>query len=147
MSNYAVNVGVPKTLVKWIVKYYAEVTRSKVLNDVFELPISPELLPTDKDGEISQKTEESIGKYDLHDFFLYHFLRNGFGSVKIQKLAEIAFPQIGADEIAKTLQIFYQRFRTQQFKRSCIPDGVKIGSVALSPRGDLRLPSDLATMY
>lgn len=147
MSNYAVNVGVPKTLVKWIVKYYAEVTRSKVLNDVFELPISPELLPTDKDGEISQKTEESIGKYDLHDFFLYHFLRNGFGSVKIQKLAEIAFPQIGADEIAKTLQIFYQRFRTQQFKRSCIPDGVKIGSVALSPRGDLRLPSDLTTMY
>ena len=147
MSNYAVNVGVPKTLVKWIVKYYAEVTRSKVLNDVFELPISPELLPTDKDGEISQKTEESIGKYDLHDFFLYHFLRNGFGSVKIQKLAEIAFPQIGTDEIAKTLQIFYQRFRTQQFKRSCIPDGVKIGSVALSPRGDLRLPSDLATMY
>lgn len=147
MSNYAVNIGVPKTLVKWIVKYYAEVTRSKVLNDVFELPISPELLPTDKDGEISQKTEESIGKYDLHDFFLYHFLRNGFGSVKIQKLAEIAFPQIGADEIAKTLQIFYHRFRTQQFKRSCIPDGVKIGSVALSPRGDLRFPSDLATMY
>lgn len=147
MSNYAVNIGVPKTLVKWIVKYYAEVTRSKVLNDVFELPISPELLPTDKDGEISQKTEESIGKYDLHDFFLYHFLRNGFGSVKIQKLAEIAFPQIGADEIAKTLQIFYQRFRTQQFKRSCIPDGVKIGSVALSPRGDLRLSSDLTTMY
>lgn len=147
MSNYAVNIGVPKTLVKWIVKFYADSTGSKVLNDVFNLPISPELLPTDKDGNIQQKTEESIGKYDLHDFFLYHFLRNGFGKIKIQKLAEIAFPQISVDEIKATLDTFYNRFRTQQFKRSCIPDGVKIGSVALSPRGDLRLPSDLSMMY
>ena len=147
MSNYAVNVGVPKTLVKWIVKFYADSTESKILNDVFNLPISPELLPTDKDGNIKQKTEESIGKYDLHDFFLYHFLRNGFGKIKIQKLAEIAFPQISVDEIEATLDTFYNRFRTQQFKRSCIPDGVKIGSVALSPRGDLRLPSDLSMMY
>lgn len=114
---------------------------------MFNLPISPELLPTDKDGNIKQKTEESIGKYDLHDFFLYHFLRNGFGKIKIQKLAEIAFPQISVDEIEATLDTFYNRFRTQQFKRSCIPDGVKIGSVALSPRGDLRLPSDLSMMY
>lgn len=147
MSNYAVNIGVPKTLVKWIVKFYADSTESKILNDVFNLPISPELLPTDKDGNIKQKTEESIGKYDLHDFFLYHFLRNGFGEIKIQKLAEIAFPQISVDEIKATLDTFYNRFRTQQFKRSCIPDGVKIGSVALSPRGDLRLPSDLSMMY
>lgn len=147
MSNYAVNVGVPKTLVKWIVKFYADSTESKILNDVFNLPISPELLPTDKDGNIKQKTEESIGKYDLHDFFLYHFLRNGFGKIKIQKLAEIAFPQISVDEIEATLNTFYNRFRTQQFKRSCIPDGVKIGSVALSPRGDLRFPSDLSMMY
>lgn len=150
MSNYAVNVGVPKTLVKWLVKHYAETCDEEVsslLMQIFNLPISPELLPTDKDGKIAQKTEESIGKYDLHDFFLYHYLRNGYGKNKILALAKIAFPDVNEKEITDTLNVFYERFRTQQFKRSCMPDGIKIGSVALSPRGDLRLPSDLSVMY
>lgn len=151
MSNYAVNVGVPKTLVKWIVNVYADYTDDTVvrdfLKDIVELPISPELLPTDENGNIQQKTEESIGKYDLHDFFLYNYMRNGFGREKILALAKIAFPKMKEEEIEKTLDIFYTRFRTQQFKRSCIPDGVKIGSVSLSPRGDLRMPSDLKVLY
>lgn len=155
MSNYAVNVGVPKTLVKYLVDAYADIyaedngTRSTkgILKEIVDLPISPELLPTDKNGEMVQKTEESIGKYDLHDFFLYHYLRNGFGKEKILALTKIAFPKVTEEEISKTLDIFYHRFRTQQFKRSCIPDGPKVGSVALSPRGDLRLPSDLMKMY
>ena len=149
MSNYAVNVGVPKTLVKYLVRAYAmqvDDNTRKTLMDVFNLPISPELLPTDEDGNIAQKTEESIGKYDLHDFFLYHYLRNGCSKEKIYALACIAFSQVNPEEIAKTLDTFFWRFRTQQFKRSCIPDGVKIGTVALSPRGDLRLPSDLSKL-
>lgn len=157
MSNYCVNGGVPKTLVRHLVNAYADVyadncgTRSLkgILKDIVDLPISPELLPTDENGNMVQKTEESIGKYDLHDFFLYHYLRNGFGRRKIQKLAEIAFGNDAKtkEEINKTLDTFYHRFRTQQFKRSCLPDGVKIGSVGLSPRGDLRLPSDIARIY
>lgn len=150
MSNYAVNIGVPKTLVKYLVRAYAyrsEDALKVTLNDVFDLPISPELLPTDNEGEIAQKTEESIGKYDLHDFFLYHYMRNGFAKDKILALARIAFPKVDPEEIEKTLGVFYSRFRTQQFKRSCIPDGVKIGTVALSPRGDLRLPSDLSVLH
>ena len=155
MSNYAVNVGVPKTLVKYLVDTYADIyaedngTRSTkgILKDIVDLPISPELLPTDKNGNLVQKTEESIGKYDLHDFFLYHYLRNGFGKEKILELAKIAFPKVKEEEIVNTLDVFYHRFRTQQFKRSCIPDGPKVGSVSLSPRGDLRLPSDLMKMY
>ena len=151
MSNYAVNVGVPKTLVKFIVSTYAtedETEFSHILREVCELPISPELLPPDENGKIAQKTEDSIGKYALHDFFLYHFLRNGFSKDKIEALAEIAFKdEIEPLEISETLNIFLTRFRTQQFKRSCIPDGVKIGSVALSPRGDLRMPSDLSVLY
>lgn len=155
MSNYAVNVGVPKTLVKYLVDTYADIyaedngTRSTkgIIKDIVDLPISPELLPTDKNGNMVQKTEESIGKYDLHDFFLYHYLRNGFGKEKILELAKIAFPKVKEEEIVNTLDVFYHRFRTQQFKRSCIPDGPKVGSVSLSPRGDLRLPSDLMKMY
>lgn len=149
MSNYAVNVSIPKTLVKWIVSAYAREHKEvrKVLDLVVDLPISPELLPTDENGNIEQKTEESIGKYDLHDFFLYHYMRNGFGKEKILALAKIAFPRISEKEITSTLDIFYTRFRTQQFKRSCIPDGVKVGSVSLSPRGDLRMPSDLKCLY
>lgn len=151
MSNYAVNVGVPKTLVKFIVSTYANMNNdrfSETLKKVCDLPISPELLPPDSEGNIVQKTEDSIGKYDLHDFFLYHFLRNGFSKEKIGVLATIAFKGVISEkEIYKTLDIFFERFRTQQFKRSCIPDGVKIGSVALSPRGDLRMPSDLETLY
>lgn len=147
MSNYAVNCSVPKTLVKYIVKTYADVFNKPILDEVYNLPISPELLPPDKDGNIKQKTEESIGKYDLHDFFLYHFVRNGFSKRKIETLANIAFKdKVSPEEIEKTLDIFMNRFRTQQFKRSCIPDGVKIGSVSLSPRGDWRMPSDLSTL-
>ena len=153
MSNYAVNTGIPKTLVKYLVEAYAlmldkenDVLKTTLLN-IVDLPISPELLPPDEEGNIAQKTEESIGKYDLHDFFLYHYLRNGFGKEKIFILAKIAFPNVSEDEIKKTLDVFYQRFRTQQFKRSCMPDGVKIGSVSVSPRGDLRLPSDLSAIY
>lgn len=150
MSNYAVNTGVPKTLVKWLVKAYANKSIESikgVFYDILDTPISPELLPTDASGNIAQKTEESIGKYDLHDFFLYHYLRNGFSKEKISILAKIAFSEVSEDEIDKTLDTFYTRFKTQQFKRSCIPDGVKIGSVALSPRGDLRMPSDLSILY
>lgn len=150
MSNYAVNVGVPKTLVKYLVRAYA-LNADKELKDtlmeVFNLPISPELLPTDSKGEIAQKTEESIGKYDIHDFFLYHYLRNGYSKEKMLELACIAFPKVSRDEIENTIDTFFKRFRTQQFKRSCIPDGIKIGTVALSPRGDLRLPSDLSALY
>lgn len=156
MSNYAVNIGVPKTLVKYLVNAYAEVyaedkgTRSTkgVLKDIVDLPISPELLPTDKEGNMVQKTEESIGKYDLHDFFLYNYLRNGYSKEKIRELCKIGFKgKVTEEEIETTLDTFYKRFRTQQFKRSCIPDGVKIGSVSLSPRGDLRMPSDIAKIY
>lgn len=150
MSNYSVNSGVPKTLVKYIVRNYALKEKDEIkgiLLKITDLPISPELLPTKNDGSIAQKTEETIGKYDLHDFFLYHYLRNGFGHDKILMLAEIAFKHIPKDEIKDTLDIFYSRFKTQQFKRSCMPDGIKIGSVSLSPRGDLRLPSDLTKIY
>lgn len=152
MSNYAVNCSVPKTLVKYIVEEYSNITDNKevkeTLREVLNLPISPELIPTDENGEIKQKTEETLGKYDLHDFFLYNFLRNGFSRDKIQVLAEIAFEGIASrEEIAKALDVFFTRFRTNQFKRSCIPDGPKVGSVSLSPRGDLRLPSDLEMLY
>ena len=147
MSNYAVNCSVPKTLVKYIVQAYASECAStdemkNVLCEIADLPISPELLPPDKDGNIAQKTEESIGKYDLHDFFLYQFLRNGESRDRILKLAEIAFANVSKGEIEKTLETFFTRFRQQQFKRSCIPDGPKVGTVSLSPRGDLRMPSD-----
>lgn len=152
MSNYAVNCSVPKTLVKYIVQAYASECAStdemkNVLCEIADLPISPELLPPDKDGNIAQKTEESIGKYDLHDFFLYHFLRNGESRERISKLAEIAFSNVSKGEIEKTLETFFIRFRQQQFKRSCIPDGPKVGTVSLSPRGDLRMPSDMVELY
>lgn len=150
MSNYAVNSGVPKTLVKYLVRTYAlgaDEELRKTLMEVFDLPISPELLPTDSNGSIAQKTEESIGKYDLHDFFMYHYMRNGYSREKIRALGYIAYPQVSREEIDKTLDTFFYRFRTQQFKRSCLPDGVKIGSVAISPRGDLRLPSDMSEIY
>lgn len=150
MSNYAVNIGVPKTLVKYLVRTYANNCQEELKNtlmDVFDLPISPELLPTTKDGDIAQKTEESVGKYDLQDFFLYHFLRNGENKEKMAALARVAFKdRLSGEEIDNTLDIFFKRFKTQQFKRSCIPDGIKIGTVALSPRGDLRLPSDLSLL-
>ncbi len=146
MSMYAVNCSVPKTLVRHLVRYYADTcgdeALSKVLLDVLDTPVSPELLPP-KDGEIAQKTEDLVGPYELHDFFLYYVLRFGFSPAKIYRIARLAFAGVYEDEfILKWLKTFYWRFFAQQFKRSCIPDGPKVGSVALSPRGDLRMPSD-----
>lgn len=146
MSMYGVNVGVPKTLVRHLVRYYAdtcgETKLSEVLYDVLDTPVSPELLPP-KDGEIAQKTEDLVGPYELHDFYLYYILRFGFEPAKIYRLAEKAFAGIYEKEtIQKWLKVFYRRFFAQQFKRSCLPDGPKVGSVAVSPRGDLRMPSD-----
>ena len=146
MSMYAVNTSIPKTLVRYLVSYMADITTGKkkeVLNDILKTPISPELLPPDEAGNILQKTESSIGPYVLHDFFLYHFLRYGATPKKIYILAKHTFKNsFTKDEIKKWLKVFIKRFFTQQFKRNCIPDGVKVGSISLSPRGDLRMPSD-----
>ena len=146
MSMYGVNVSVPKTLVRHLVQYYAdtcdEETLRKILLDVLDTPVSPELLPPEE-GKISQKTEDIVGPYELHDFFLYHMLRSGFGPAKIYRLALKAFEGTYEKEvILKWLKIFVRRFFSQQFKRSCLPDGPKVGTVAVSPRGDLRMPSD-----
>lgn len=147
MSMYNVNGGVPKTLVKYLVNWFAETTPneklSAVLRDIVETPISPELIPSESKKGIGQKTEEIVGPYELHDFFLYHILRNGFRPEKIFYLGNKAFnKKYTSSEIKKWLLIFYKRFFSQQFKRSCLPDGPKIGSVCLSPRGDWRMPSD-----
>jgi NAD+ synthase (glutamine-hydrolysing) len=147
MSMYGVNCSIPKTLVKYVVKWVAEnevegETR-EILFDVLDTPVSPELLPPDERGEISQKTEDLIGPYELHDFFLYNTVRYGFGPEKIMKITELAFEgEYSKDVIYKWLRQFYWRFVSQQFKRSCIPDGPKVGSICLSPRGDWRMPSD-----
>ncbi len=145
MSMYAVNAGVPKTLVRHLVRYYAYSCGSKqaadALYDILDTPVSPELLPA-VDGKISQRTEELVGPYELHDFFLYNILRRGFGPRKIYRLACIAFTDYQPQTIAKWLKTFCSRFFAQQFKRSCMPDGPKVGSITLSPRGDLRMPSD-----
>ena len=146
MSMYGVNAGVPKTLVRHLVRYYADTCGdpelAATLLDVLDTPVSPELLPP-KDGVIAQKTEDLVGPYELHDFFLYYVLRFGFTPSKIYRLARLAFAgAYGDDTILKWLKTFYRRFFTQQFKRSCLPDGPKVGSVAVSPRGDLRMPSD-----
>ena len=147
ISMYGVNSGVPKTLVlhliRWFANNNADKATAKILLDICDTPISPELLPADEKGEIVQKTEDIIGNYELHDFFLYHFMRSGFSSEKILFLAENAFKNdYSTEEINKWLKVFIKRFFTQQFKRSCMPDGVKVGSVNLSPRGDWRMPSD-----
>lgn len=147
MSMYGVNSSIPKTLVKYIVQWYAEeMTDGKIkeaLLDVVCTPVSPELLPPDKEGNIAQFTEQTVGSYDLNDFFLYNMIRNGYEPSKIYYLSKIAFEGIFNDDvILETLNKFYKRFFTQQFKRSCLPDGVKVGSVSLSPRGDWRMPSD-----
>ena len=146
MSMYAVNCSVPKTLVRYLVLYYAETTENKklseVLMDVLDTPVSPELLPP-VDGVISQKTEDLVGPYELHDFFVYYMLRFGFPKSKLYRMAKLTFDGVYDDEtIKKWLDKFYWRFFSQQFKRSCLPDGPKVGSVAVSPRGDLRMPSD-----
>ncbi len=147
MSMYAVNCGVPKTLVRYIIQWVAEQRQDvqKLLLDILETPITPELLPTGQDGEIAQQTETLIGPYELHDFFLYHALKYGAAPARIRQLAQIAFKdQYGAETIEHTLSTFIKRFFTQQFKRSCVPDGPKVGTISLSPRGDWRMPSDAA---
>jgi len=145
MSMYNVNSSVPKTLVKYLIEEFALENNSyfKVLKSIIDTPISPELIPSKKKGDIAQKTELIIGKYDLHDFFLYNFFKNGFSKDKIFALAKIAFKELDEKYIKDTLNIFYKRFFAQQYKRSCLPDGVKIGSVSLSPRGDFRMASDI----
>ena len=150
MSMYGVNGSVPKTLVKSLVKWVAENDideESRItLLDIVETPISPELIPADENGEIQQKTENLVGPYELHDFFLYYFMRFGFRPSKIYYLANIAFKDIYDEEtIKKWLSTFFRRFFNQQFKRSCLPDGPKVGSISISPRGDWRMPSDASS--
>lgn len=153
MSMYGVNAGVPKTLVKYLVKWFSVNSLSEkernTLADIVDTPISPELVPAGKNGDITQKTEDIVGPYELHDFFLYHMLRHSFAPSKIFFLAKKAFAGSYDDNTVKHwMRIFYRRFFTQQFKRSCMPDGPKIGSVSLSPRGDWRMPSDaVANMW
>ena len=147
MSMYGVNSSVPKTLVRHLVRYFAdtcgEKELSEVLLDVLDTPVSPELLPPEKDGKIAQKTEDLVGPYELHDFYLYYILRYGYHPGKIYRLAVMAFEGVYDNAvILKWLKVFYRRFFSQQFKRSCLPDGPKVGSAAVSPRGDLRMPSD-----
>ena len=155
MSMYGVNASVPKTLIQYLVRYVAEEMEgddkkgAEVLLDVLDTPISPELTPADEKGNIKQKTEDLVGPYELHDFFLYYFLRFGFSPRKIFLLAQHAFEGKYDDEtIKKWLTTFIRRFFSQQFKRSCLPDGPKVGSVSLSPRGDWRMPSDaMSTLW
>jgi len=146
MSMYAVNSGVPKTLVRYLVDWASnqlDAISKEILRDILDTPVSPELLPADEHGDIAQKTEDIVGPYELHDFFLYYLVRFGFSPAKILFLAKNAFAETYADEvIEKWLKIFIRRFFAQQFKRSCIPDGPKVGSINLSPRGDWRMPSD-----
>lgn len=146
MSMYGVNASVPKTLVRYLVEYVANVSDRKtaeILFDILDTPVSPELLPPDENGEIAQKTEDNIGPYELHDFFLYHFVRFGFEKEKLSVLALKAFDgKYDEDTINHWLEVFLKRFFISQFKRSCIPDSPKVGTVSLSPRGDWRMPSD-----
>ena len=153
MSMYGVNGGVPKTLIRHIVAYYADDAESNgknglaaVLRDILDTPVSPELLPADKDGNIAQKTEDLVGPYEIHDFYIYYMLRYGFSPDKLYRMAKLAFAGVYDDEtLKKWLKNLIRRFFAQQFKRSCLPDGPKIGSVGVSPRGDLRMPSDASS--
>ena len=147
MSMYGVNAGVPKTLIQslvaWIARHHVDEASATTLMDIIDTPISPELIPADEQGNIKQKTEDLVGPYELHDFFIYHFIRNGFSPKKIFYLAKHAFDGKYNDEVIKKwLTTFCRRFFNQQFKRSCLPDGPKVGSVSLSPRGDWMMPSD-----
>jgi NAD+ synthase (glutamine-hydrolysing) len=161
MSMYAVNCDVPKTLVRYVVDWYADNTRNffnvignffnaskadeltAVLRDILDTPVSPELLPADKEGNIAQKTETILGDYAIHDFYLYHFVKYGATPEKMLFLAEKAFNgTYDSDTLKKALKLFLNRFFSQQFKRSCIPDGPKVGTLSLSPRADWRMPSD-----
>ncbi len=149
MSMYAVNCSIPKTLIRFLIENTAEQSApelSAVLRDVIATPVSPELLPAASDGSVAQKTEELVGPYELHDYFLYHFLKYGAPPEKIAALAENAFSGVyDRETIEKWLRIFLRRFFSQQFKRSCVPDGPKVGTIALSPRGDWRMPSDASS--
>jgi NAD+ synthase (glutamine-hydrolysing) len=147
MSMYNVNASIPKTLVKYLVQWYATFKAGgalkAVLEDILDTPISPELLPPDENGNLVQKTEEKLGKYDIHDFILYHLMRNGAGPEKIYFQLLRAFDDLAPKQLLEQMKVFYRRFFTQQFKRSTLPDGVKVGTVSLSPRGDWRMPSDM----
>lgn len=149
MSMYAVNASIPKTLVRYLVNTYAHEFASEKLKqtllDIMDTPVSPELLPPDESGQIVQKTEKTIGQYIYHDFFLYYFLRHHFTPEKIDLLAKLAFGEDKKTEIRETMKIFYRRFFAQQFKRNCVPDGIKVGSVSLSPRADWRMPSEASS--
>ena len=158
MSMYAVNCDIPKTLVRHIVSWYADRANffienkttaenaahlAAVLRDILDTPVSPELLPADDNGQIAQKTESILGAYEIHDFFLYHFAKYGATPQKLLFLAKYAFAgKFSDEELEKALAVFVRRFFTQQFKRSCIPDGPKVGTISLSPRADWRMPSD-----
>ncbi len=142
MSAYGLNSGIPKTLIKYVIEYYKSNSKiANIIDDILNTPISPELLPH-QDNKITQKTEDIIGSYELHDFFLYHFIKYGAKPSKILFLATLAFKEYNRETIKKWLKVFLKRFFTQQFKRSCMPDGVKVGTVSLSPRADWRMPSD-----
>lgn len=150
MSMYGVNISIPKTLVKYLVSWVSrnevEENASIILNDIVDTPISPELIPADENGEILQKTEDLVGPYELHDFFIYYVMRFGFRPAKIYYLANIAFEgKYDKETIKKWLYTFFRRFFNQQFKRSCLPDGPKVGSISISPRGDWRMPSDASS--
>jgi NAD+ synthase (glutamine-hydrolysing) len=148
MSMYNVNCSIPKTLVRFLVRYVAEHyydgEAQRILLAIVDTPISPELLPLSKNGEITQSTEATVGAYELHDFFLYHFIRTGSSPERLLFLSEHAKfnRDYSPSEIRSTLKLFLKRFFANQFKRSCVPDGPKVGSVSLSPRGDWRMPSD-----
>ena len=152
MSMYGVNAGVPKTLVRYMVRYAAEnifgEQLREILMDVIDTPVSPELLPTDENGNIAQITEDKVGPYELHDFFMYYYLRYGFTREKIAYMAGMAFDGVYSEAVIEHwLSVFMRRFFTQQFKRSCLPDGPKVVGVSLSPRGDLRMPSDVNCIF
>jgi len=144
MSMYALNSGIPKTLIQYVIEYYKSNEKiADIIDDILATPISPELLPADKD-EIVQETESIVGPYELHDFFLYHFIKYGAKPSKILHLATIAFDtKYDEDTIKKWLKLFLRRFFTQQFKRSCMPDGPKVGTISLSPRADWKMASDV----
>ena len=147
MSMYSINSSIPKTLVKYIIEWVANKSTNedckRTINDILDTPISPELLPPNKSGDIEQKTEEKIGPYILHDFFIYHFLRYGANPKKIYLIACKTFKnEFDREKIKHWLEVFIKRFFTQQFKRSSMPDGPKVGTISLSPRGDLKIPSD-----
>ncbi|MBR4311110.1 MAG: NAD(+) synthase, partial [Akkermansia sp.] len=147
MSMYGVNSSIPKSLIRCLIEYSAEQTGgelAEVLRDVNATPVSPELLPPSDDGKIDQKTEEILGPYDLHDFFLYHFIKYGAEPEKLRFLALHAFAgEYDESLVENTLRTFLRRFFTQQFKRTCVPDGPKVGTISLSPRGDWRMPTDV----